>query len=243
MLSYFEANASTQVSIRLCVFSDGQTHQAMKGVPLSRRKDAGRTHVPEHRRRPARRLVDNATAGAFGWAQREGAFEALKARWQPGRCSLVTDVAIGWLGARVFARSRLHAVEVSPNLEYYPWPLYRRFSARHALAVHGLKKAGAHAWFAEQASNASHVPPRLSCRASPWAHQRSASWRLCTSLSACDDPGVPLEPSIGQLRNFSVPWVPGAVRDLCKLHASGRLGRSRSGVRSRGAENFTRRAR
>jgi hypothetical protein len=191
----------------------------------------------------ARRLADNATAGAFGWAQREGAFEALKARWQPGRCSLVTDVAIGWLGARVFARSRLHAVEVSPNLEYYPWPLYRRFSARHALAVHGLKKAGAHAWFAEQASNASHVPPRLSCRASPWAHQRSASWRLCTSLSACDDPGVPLEPSIGQLRNFSVPWVPGAVRDLCKLHASGRLGRSRSGVRSRGAENFTRRAR
>ena len=84
----------------------------------------------------------------------------------------------------------LHAVEVSPNLEYYPWPLYRRFSARHALAVHGLQKAGAHAWFAEQASNASHVPPRLSCRASPWAHQRSASWRLCTSLSACDDPGV-----------------------------------------------------
>ena len=34
MLSYFEANASTQVSIRLCVFSDGQTHQAMKGVLL-----------------------------------------------------------------------------------------------------------------------------------------------------------------------------------------------------------------
>ena len=128
-------------------------------------------------------------------------------------------------------------------LRVAPWPLSRRFSARHALAVHGLKKAGAHAWFAEQAATASHVPPRLSCRASPWAHQRSASWRLCTSLSACDDPGVPLEPSIGQLRNFSVPWVPGAVRDLCKLHASGRLGRSRSGVRSRGAENFTRRAR
>ncbi|EOD17082.1 hypothetical protein EMIHUDRAFT_256015 [Emiliania huxleyi CCMP1516] len=81
-------------------------------------------------------------------------------------------------------------------------------------------------WFAEQAATASHVPPRLSCRASPWAQQRSASWRLCTSLSACNDPGVPLEPSIGQLRNFSVPWVPGAVRDLCKLHASGRFGRT-----------------
>ena len=108
--------------------------------------------------------------------------------------------------------------------------------------MHGLKKVGAHTWFAEQAANASHVPPRFSCRASPWAHQRSASWRLCTSLSACDDPGVPLEPSIGQLRNFSVPWIPGAVRDLCKLHASGRLGRSRSGVRSRTERNFTRRA-
>ena len=35
-------------------------------------------------------------------------------------------------------------------------------------------------------------------------------------MAPCADPGVVLSPSLGELRNRSVPWLPVAVRNLCK---------------------------
>ena len=41
-------------------------------------------------------------------------------------------------------------------------------------------------------------------------------WRVCASVAPCDDEGVVLDPTLEQLRNMSVPWLPVSVRELCK---------------------------
>ena len=99
--------------------------------------------------------------------------------------------------------------------------MFRRFNPRHALFVHGLKKAGAKDWFAWQLGNVSYAPPRLACVPSPWAHERSRTWQLCQSHTPCDDDGVVLSPTREQLRNMSVPWLPVAVRNVCVKRLKG----------------------
>ena len=94
--------------------------------------------------------------------------------------------------------------------------MYSRFNARHALAVHGLKRPGARSWFERQMDNASHAPPLIECAPADWAHARAATWRVCASVAPCDDEGVVLEPTREQLRDKSLPWLPVAVRDLCR---------------------------
>ena len=96
------------------------------------------------------------------------------------------------------------------------YPIYSRFGARHALAVHGLKRPGAHEWFAERVGNSSHATPQLACRPSTWEHARAASWRVCQSWAPCEGEGLELNPTAAQLRNLSAPWLPGNVRQLCK---------------------------
>lgn len=103
--------------------------------------------------------------------------------------------------------------------------VFSRFSARHAMAVHGLKKAGARGWFESRMDNASHAPPSIECAPAGWAHARAAAWQLCVSVAPCDDAGIVLEPTRDQLRDKSVPWLPVSVRDLCKA----RRGRAAAG--------------
>ena len=94
--------------------------------------------------------------------------------------------------------------------------VYSRFNPRHALAVHGLKTLGARSWFEERMDNATHVPPLIECAPANWAHARAAAWRVCASAAPCDDEGVVLDPTLEQLRNMSLPWLPVGVRELCK---------------------------
>ena len=103
---------------------------------------------------------------------------------------------------------------VSPRVPHAQ--VYSRFNPRHALAVHGLKTLGARSWFEERMDNATHVPPLIECAPANWAHARAAAWRVCASVAPCDDEGVVLDPTLEQLRNMSVPWLPVSVRELCK---------------------------
>ena len=84
------------------------------------------------------------------------------------------------------------------------------------MAVHGLKTLGARSWFEERMDNATHVPPLIECAPANWAHARAAAWRVCASVAPCDDQEVVLDPTLEQLRNMSLPWLPVGVRELCK---------------------------
>ena len=103
---------------------------------------------------------------------------------------------------------------VSPRVPHAQ--VYSRFNPRHALAAHGLKTLGARSWFEERMDNATHVPPLIECAPANWAHARAAAWLVCASVAPCDDEGVVLDPTLEQLRNMSVPWLPVSVRELCK---------------------------
>ena len=135
---------------------------------------------------------------------------------RPGTCTMPTDVAIGWLGAQAFEGLPLYAVDAHNLLEAYVYPIYGRFNPRHALAVHGLKRAGAKDWFVERMDNASYAPPNYVCNATPWAHARTREWQLCRNVAMCDESGVLLSPTRDELRNLSVPWLPVGVRGLCR---------------------------
>lgn len=125
------------------------------------------------------------------------------------------DAILGWIGARAFEGMPLHAVSASLNLEYYPFPIFTRFNTAHGLVVHGVK-AGARVdatidWYRWRVGNATTPPPpQITCRPTRWLHSRSSKWSLCHNVAPCSDPGDTL------ISNASVPWLPAAVRDVCK---------------------------
>ena len=132
-----------------------------------------------------------------------------------GVCGMATDVAMGWIGARAFRGTEMHAVQLSMLVEYLVYPIYARFNAAHSVAVHGLKRAGASDFFLWRVGNTTHVPPRIHCTPTRWQHAHSAGWRFCDNQALCDGHKWVRDPPLTELRNLSMPWLPPAQRHMC----------------------------
>ena len=156
-----------------------------------------------------------------------------------GKCTLPTDVGMGWLTTHAFNGSaRIRFVQLVNLLELFVWPS-SRFNINHSVAVHlanakhgnfdetlgyydarvRLPRAAvtASAKPGSVAQVAPLVPPRYTCAPTRWLHAATSTWLECVNVAQCGT-WQPVLPGA----NVSLErWLPAPARMVCEqlLHS------------------------